>query len=160
MHAIYSYMFVLVYRILPTEAELRSCISPQCSKEALIFNSLVVCPTRDAAALIARADDLRQANLPGRVAVQIQVRSEHDQEIGLGLDRVEKIGWERGCGTLEAGGRGLGWLRRDLADLGVNEFAADVLGREFAVLRHLCERLGEIHQGLPAIGGRYQQDSQ
>lgn len=150
-----QYVCMYVYTGLPPEPHLRPGVPAQPPQELLVLDRLR--RAGHAAALVARAVDLGQADLPRRVAVQLDVGAEDQQEVGFRFDHVRRGGCS--AGDVSIGG-GLRRLRGDLADLGVDQLHADVVGRELAVLRHLGQRLGQVDEGLAAVRGGEEEHGQ
>lgn len=91
------------------------------SKPHLRLGVPMQCPQKDLIphpAVVLHVKYLRQANLPWGVPLQRNVRPEKDQQVRLAHDAFR--------------------------DLGIDEVARDVVGREFLSLRHFRQRFREI----------------
>lgn len=78
--------------------------------------------------VVPQAKDFGQADLPRRVARELDVGAEENQQVGFGHDA--------------------------LGELGVDEFLGDVAGRELALLGHVGEGACEIDNRFAAVLGR------
>ncbi len=103
---------------------LRVRIPMQRSQKNLISN----------ASVILHMKDLRQPELPRRIALQFHVRSENNQQIRLAHDA--------------------------LADFGVDEIEGDVGGGELVSLGHFGEGLGEVDERGAAVFGGEEEDGE
>ena len=122
---------------------------PQASNETLVLNCLAI--ARQAVAGITRAIHLGESDMPGRVSVQSQEWAKNQEKIGF---------WFHRYGVVVCISCRLGRMHGDLADFRVDQFRGDVLGRDFATLRHLRKCLGQIDKGLSAVGGGEKEDGQ
>ena len=112
------------WRLLFTASHLRTGVIAEGLQKDLVSKRLVV----------VEAEYLGQSDLPGRVARELDIGAEEDEEVGLGHDA--------------------------LGQFVVDELHGDVLGREFPLLGHLSQGPGEVDDRLPAILGRDQMQLQ
>lgn len=143
--------------MLLSEPHLRSAILVQSSQECLVLHRRIA--AGDAATLFARAEDLREPDVPGWVPVQVDVWPNDKQEIWFRFHQTK----DRGGSTqihnsaltaVAAVVNRLRGLRDNVAKFTIDQFNTDIVRGELTALRHLGQGLCQINESLPTVRGR------